>query len=170
MKKSFSALLITALLFAFEVLPAATHAAEPQTGVSPERLEEAKKYYIESGITGFKVGIKIAGNRELSPRQIALARKLIAVWMDDDLIPFLRENGVLEEWVSMQFDPEIRELNRKAANAATRDDVMKTAGEGLELMSTRYSNFNSKVNTPQGAQVMQKFQSILIQVMMGTAE
>ena len=170
MKKTFSTMLLTAMLFAFGALPAVVHADEPQTAIPAERLEEAKKYYVESAITGFKVGLKIAGAKTLSPKQTEKAGKLIAAWMNDDLIPFLRENGVLEEWVAMQSDPEIRAINQKAADAATRDDIMKTASQAMELMSTRYSNFNSKVNTPQGAQVMQKLQSILMQVMMDKAE
>jgi hypothetical protein len=170
MKKTFSTMLLTAMLFAFGALPAAVHADEPQTGIPAERLEEAKKYYVESGINGFKVGLKIAGGKTLSPKQIEKARKLIAAWLNDDLIPFLRENGVLEEWVALQFDPEVRAINQKAADVATREDIMKIAGEGMELMSTRYSNFNSKVNTPQGAQLMQKLQSILMQVMMDKEE
>ena len=100
-------MLLTAMLFAFGALPAVVHADEPQTAIPAERLEEAKKYYVESAITGFKVGLKIAGAKTLSPKQTEKAGKLIAAWMNDDLIPFLRENGVLEEEFDLLMAPQM---------------------------------------------------------------
>ena len=161
MRKSFSTLLLAALCIAFGAAFGTVHAAEPTT--AGDRLAGAKKYYTESFITGYKVGIRLSGGKvELTPARIAAARQAIGEWLDKDMIPFLQKNGILDEWVKMQFDADVRKANQRAAEAKSIDELGQIASELEPLLKIRYPNLYAKVSSPEGMQLMQKLQTILM--------
>jgi len=164
MKKSFSTLLLTAVLLAFAALSAAG-AAEPVKELSDARFREARKQYIEDGVMGFRVGIRLGEDKEPSPAQIEAARKAIADWLDEDMIPFLQKNGILGEWVKMQFDPVLREFHRKIADVKTMDELIKMARESEIFLEKNYPGFIAKMQTPEGIEVLKKHQSRLMQTL-----
>lgn len=166
MKKSFFSTLLTVTVIAFAAAFVTASAAEPKSAeISPARLDEAKTYYIDNMIIGFNVGVKIAGGPELSPEQTEAVRQKSIQWMNEELLPFLEKNGILEEWVQMQFDKDIRELNRKIAQAKSMDDFAKSAQEGAKLTKLRYQNSFEKFNSPECVKIMQKLQASLMQAL-----
>lgn len=158
MRKSFSTLLLTALFLAFGAV-FGTHAAEP------DRFAEARQYYIESGVEGFKTGVRIGGGGELTPEKIASARRAIGEWLDKDMIPFLRQNDILEEWVKMQLDADVRKANKRSAEAKSVDELMQIMRELDPLLKTRYPAAYAKLSSPEGVQLMQKLQVNLMKAM-----
>ena len=160
MRKSFSTLLLTALFFAFGAAFGTAHAAEA------DRLAEAKKYYVESYIDGYKTGIRFSGGKvELTPARIAVLRQAIGEWLDKDIIPFLKKNGILEEWVKMQLDADVHKANRRAAEAKSVDEIVQIMRELDLLLEKRYPNLHAKLSAPEGMQVMRKSQIYLKKAM-----
>lgn len=164
MKRSFfTALLTAALIAAVTVTAAETPSADASTG----RLEEAKAYYLESMIAGLNASLRASGQKELSPERSADLTKACVKWMDEDLIPFLVKNGILDEWIKMLFDEESRAISRKTADAKTSDELFKIAQEAVEFNRKHYPKYFAKLDTEEGKLVIQKLQVILIQTMIG---
>ena len=130
------------------------------------RLEGAKTYYIENMIVGVNVGRRISGGEELSPEQIKSVRKESIEWLNEDLLPFLKKNNVLDEWVTMQYDKDIRELNDKIAKSESMDDFVKKAKEGTALTKLRYPKSFAQYNTPECVMVMRKLQERIMRAVM----
>ena len=163
MKKSFFFMML--IMTAISLGTLTVSAAEPKTEEASRQLEEAKTYYIGSMVVGFNVGRKIAGGEELSAEQTEAVRQAIAKWVNADLIPFLEKRGVLEEWITMQSDKDVRKLNRKAAEAKSMDEIVGVAKEGMKLTKLRYPNSFASYNTKECAQVMQKLQICIMQAL-----
>ena len=165
MKKSFFARFLAAALIAVGAITVS--AAEPKTAeIADSRLEGAKTYYIENMIVGVNVGRKISGGEELSAEQTKAVRKESIEWLNEDLLPFLKKNGVLDEWVTMQYDKDIRELNEKIAKSESMDDFVKKAKEGTALTKLRYPKSFAQYNTPACIMVMRKLQERIMRAMM----
>ena len=157
MRKSFSTLLLTALCFAFGAVFGTAYAAEA------DRLAEAKKYYVESGVTGFKVGIRLGGGGiELTPAKVAAARQAISEWLEKDMIPFMQKNGILDEWVKMQFDADVRRANQRSAEAKSVDELVQIMRELDPLLKSRYPAAYAKLSSPEGMMLRQKLQTSLM--------
>lgn len=167
MKKSFFASLLILAVVVFGAAVAPVSAAEPKTAETADsRFEGAKAYYIENMIVGVTIGRKISGGEALSAEQIEAVRKTSRQWLEEELIPFMKQNDVLDEWVTMQFDKDIRELNRKAAEAQSMDDFVKMAKEGAALIKIRYPNSFAKYTSPECVMVMQHLQGRIMRAMM----
>ena len=168
MKKSFFASLPILAAVVFSAACAVTvSAAEPKTAETADRrFDGAKTYYIENMVVGVNAGRKIAGGEALSAEQIEAIRKTSTQWLEEELIPFMKRNGILDEWVTMQFDKDIREINRKAAEARSMDDFIKMAKEGAALIKLRYPNSFAQYNSPECVMVMQNLQGRIMRAMM----
>ena len=165
MKKTFFSTLLTIAVIAFNAAPVTASAAEPKAEKTADRLDAAKAYYIDNMVNGVNIGRKIAGGEPLSPEQTEAVREASGKWMNTELIPFLEKNGLLEEWVTMQFDKDIRELNRKTAQAQSMDDIVSSARGGMELTKLRYPKSFAMYTTPECNQVMQKLQLFIMQAL-----
>ena len=164
MKRSFITLLLTSAIIAVGAVSVA--AAEPKPAeVSPARLEDAKAFYIDSVIGGHFTGRRIAG-KPLTGRQAADVGTACEKWLNDELIPFLNANGILGDWVSMQFDADIRDINRRIAKVKKFDEFMQILKETMELTRKHYPVFSAKTDTPEGAELMGKLQRRLMQAIM----
>ncbi len=163
MKEMLFSTLLTMTLIAFGAVPVTVSAAEPvETG---SRLDAAKAYFIENMMIGFNVSIRISGGPALPPEQIAAIRKKSAQWLNEDWIPFLRRNDLLDEWVAMQFDKDIREINRKTAEAKNINDITKLTNDTMALTKLRYPDSFAKYTSRECAAVMQKLKNALLQAL-----
>ena len=162
MKKSFFHTLLIAAFIAVGTFSATASAAE-QREYSSAQLEEAKSYYIENMVVGFDVGRRLAGGKPLTGRQVADIRTACEKWLNDELMPFLNDNGILGDWVTMQFDADIRNINRRIAEVKNFDEFMQIAGETVELTRKRYPVPYAKTSTQEGAELMRKLQYRLMQ-------
>ena len=147
MKKSLFSLILTAVLIAVGAVPA--HAVAVESAASASRLEEAKKYYIASAVDGLPVVQKFNG-QTFTAAQIESARKAITGWCNAEFEPFLRRSGILDEWIEMQFDAQIREFNRRLVNAENPEQFMKIAAEANVFIRKNYPNTDTKLKTPDG--------------------
>lgn len=161
MKKTLLSILLTVTVVAFGTAPLTAAAAEAQTGAPADRLEAAKTCYIDNMIVNFKVGLRISGG-ELSAEQTEAIRTLGIRWMNEDLIPFLKSNGLLEEWVAMQFDKDIREIYRQTAAARSVDDLRRLTGAMKMLTKRRYPDSFDMYTSREFEIVMQKFRDLLV--------
>ena len=165
MKKSFFHTLLIAAFIAVGTFSATASAAE-QREYSSAQLGEAKAYYIENMVIGFDVGRRLAGGKPLTGRQAADVGTACEKWLNDELIPFLNANGILGDWVSMQFDADIRDINRRIAKVKKFDEFMQILKETMELTRKHYPVFSAKTDTPEGAELMGKLQRRLMQAIM----
>ena len=127
-----------------------------------QRLNNARKLYLDYMVGGFKAGWKLTGKQPLSTTQNAAVRKTCEKWLNEELIPFLTKNGILEDWVQMQFDPAVLALNRRSLAVKTSDDISKIAQEASALLQERYPDAFAKMSAPEGNKLMMKLQYALL--------
>lgn len=165
MKKSFFASLLTAASIAVGAITVAAAEPPPKPAVPPARLEEAKERYVERGIAGLDVGLRIAKKPGLSPEQLEKVRPAFRKWVDDELVPFLTRNDLLNDWIEMQFDKDVERLHLESLHAANLGDVLTIAQETVDLTRKRWPKVVSKMGTPEWHQLQQSLQVSMMRIL-----
>ena len=163
MKKAFLTSLLTTTLLAVCTAPAA--AAKPHRELASARLEAAKRRFVDHGVSEFRIGLKILNKRGLSPEQLDRLKAIFTRWVDDQLVPFLIKNDILDDWIDIQFDPDVLRLHREALEAKTLGDALKIAQECDDLARKRWPKVVSKINTPEWRQLHQPLQVDMMRVL-----
>ena len=127
-------------------------------------MNEAKAYYIENAVIGFKVGFKLGG-MPLPEEKTAAFKMAVTNWLEQEFLPFMAANGILKEWVEMQFSPEVKDFNKRCANAGSMDDFMKIAQETEAYTKEHYPRSYSVLKSPDCRDVMLKLQNAMIRIM-----
>ena len=155
MKKSLFSLILTAALLTVGAVSAT--AVEPKPAeVSPARLEEAKAFYIDSVIGGHVTGRRIAGKTPYPPAKMAALRKFYIRWTDEVVLPYVRRKGLLDDWVAIQCDPEVRKLAEKILGAKNIGEFLKFSEESTIFIEKRYPDYCAKYATPEWMELHQK--------------
>ena len=147
-------------------LSAAESVSAPAPG-KPEnvsRFEQARAYYIESAVTGFKIGLKLGG-MPIPEEKLGAFKDAIAYWLDKDFLPFLKANGVSDEWMAMQFDPGFRDMNSRTENAKSLDELMKVTREAEAYTRVNYHKTYAVLNSSGCRDVMLKLQNAMIRIL-----
>ena len=160
MKKSFFTAILTAALIAAEVVAA----AEPPPD-SAALLSAAKIQYVKQRIAEFNGGFMIVKSREIPLEQREKLRIVFGKWVDDQLIPFLVKNGVLDDWIEMQFDKELLRLHRKSLEARDLGDALMVARECDDLARKRWPKLASAMSTPEWHQLQQSLQVSMMRIL-----
>ena len=163
MRKAFFTALLTAVLLAVCTTPAV--AAKPPRELNVARLAAAKNRFVDHGVSEFRIGLKILNNRELSPEQIDQLKAIFGKWVDERLVPFLIRNDILDDWIDIQFDPDVLRLHREALEATTLGDALKIAQECDDLARKRWPKVVSKISTPEWRQLHQSLQVSMMRIL-----
>ena len=112
-------------------------AAEPARGAATDRSDAAmRRIFVDATTEGVARGFRING-RELTAEQLEKVRGVVAAAFPKFLARF-KAAGFYDEYKSMFFDPEIRELEEKSLKAETMDVIIKLAEQRLTLIRKRY--------------------------------
>lgn len=155
MKKPFFALLLTAAVIAVGAVSVAAAEAKPAE-VSPARLEDAKTFYIDSVVGGHTAGRRIAGKKPYSPAQMAALRKFYIRWTDEVVLPYMRQKGLLNDWVAIHCDPDVRKLAEKILGAKNVVELLKFSEESNIFIEKHYPDYCEKYATPEWMELHQK--------------
>lgn len=160
MKKSFFASILTAMLLAVGAVSVA--AAEPKPDPSA-RLAAAKAYYVNGFVEQFKSGWNISQSAKLSDTQAAAVKTALNKWLNDEFMPYLTRNGILDEWVAMQLDEDRRKIDRRILEEAkTREEILMISREGDALFKKRYPKLAAKLGTPELNDLMIRLQRAIL--------
>ena len=155
MKRSFITLLLTSAIIAVGAVSVA--AAEPKPAeVSPARLEDAKAFYIDSVIGGHVTGRRIAGKPPYPPAKMAALRKFYIRWTAEVVLPYMRRKGILNDWVAIQCDPDVRKLDEKILGAKNVGEFVELSEESNILIQKRYPDYYAKYSTPEWESLHEK--------------
>jgi len=174
MRKTFFSSLMIAALVASSMWAFSSAAEEkPKTAGSPAkapspadaRLEEAKKYYIENAVIGFKVAMKLGG-MPLPDEKLPLMKQAVADWLEKDCMPFLIQKGLLDEWVNNLFDAEVRKFNERSKNATSIGDFMAITKEAEAYTKANYPRSYAALTSPDFKLIATKLQNALLRVIL----
>lgn len=158
-KKSFFSSILTAALLA---VGAVSTAAEPTTDPSA-RLAAAKEYYVNGFVEQFKSGWNISQSAKLSDTQAAAVKTALNKWLNDEFMPYLTRNGILDEWVAMQLDEDRRKISRRILEEAkTREEILMISREGDALFKKRYPKLAARLGTPELNNLMIRLQRAIL--------
>lgn len=127
--------LFAVCLFAAARLPVT--ADEPARGAATGRSDAAmRRIFVDATTKGVVQGFRING-RELTAEQLEKVRGVVAAAFPKFIARF-KAAGFYDEYKSMFFDPEIRELEEKSLKTETMDEIIKLAEQRLTLIRERY--------------------------------
>lgn len=100
--------------------PLSACSGEASGQYSEQRLNEAKKQYVRLFLATLEKMQQLHGLETLTEAELSEKRQAITEWLDRDLIPFLREQGVLNDFIECQLDTELLEMHELALRTKSR--------------------------------------------------
>ena len=157
MSKSFFKSIVMAAVFVIgAVLPLQASAGQAD-------LDGAVRYYKKTLIDGICHGAKINSGMEISSAKRQQLEQIADKFVNRTLLPFLRKNNMLDEWIKCQNDPEIIRLNDKAMRTSNLNEVQSFMVEALSLMTKKYSGLMNVMT--QDPAYMNGFQQLMQEMM-----
>ena len=135
-------------------------AALPCPAAEPDRLQEARAYFIGIMINTFRHANKLSG-RDIPGAQLQAMRRAAEAWFDWEFIPFLSSTRELEEWISIMSDSELRSIHKKRLSSWNKQQFYALSQEEMQMIKMRYPAYYRASLSPAGKLCLAKLQEYI---------